>query len=63
MSFMMTARRAKIVAMAMAGVPIIPAVFIIPTVLLITLICTVLMLKAASPQKFQDLQGVLPASA
>lgn len=51
LSFMMTALSAKIVAMGMTGVSIIPAVFIIPTVLLVTLICTVFMLKAASPQK------------
>ncbi|MFO7729973.1 MAG: hypothetical protein R6V86_04315 [Spirochaetia bacterium] len=50
LSLLMTALSAKIVAMGIAGVNIIPAVFVIPTVLLITLICTVLMLKAAPPQ-------------
>lgn len=48
---LMTALSAKIVAMGLAGVSIIPAIFVIPTVLLINLICTVLMLKAAAPQE------------
>ena len=51
LSLLMTALSAKIVAMGLAGVSIIPAIFVIPTVLLINLICTVLMLRAAAPQE------------
>ncbi len=43
---LMTALTAKIIAMALAGVNVIPAVFIIPSILTISIICSQLLLKS-----------------
>ena len=45
LSFLMTALKAKIIAMANHGVNVIPVVFIIPVINLITITCAVLMIK------------------
>lgn len=45
LSLLMTALSAKIIAMGINGVNIIPAVFIIPAVNLVTILCAVLMVK------------------
>lgn len=42
---LMTALTAKIIAMALTGVNVIPAVFIIPSILIISIICSLLMLR------------------
>ncbi|MBN2863747.1 MAG: hypothetical protein JXN62_11325 [Bacteroidales bacterium] len=42
---LMTALTAKIIAMAMTGVNVIPAVFIIPSILTISIVCSMLLLK------------------
>jgi predicted signal transduction protein with EAL and GGDEF domain len=50
LSFLMTALVAKIVAMGLTGVNIMPAVIIIPATALITITCTVLMFRSIRPQ-------------
>lgn len=45
LSFLMTALVAKIIAMAINGVNVIPVIFIIPAINLITIKCAVLMIK------------------
>jgi hypothetical protein len=45
LSLLMTALTAKIIAMGLNGVNIIPAVFIIPAINLVTIVCAVLMVK------------------
>jgi uncharacterized membrane protein len=45
LSFLMTALVAKIIAMAINGVNVIPVIFIIPAINLITITCAVLMIK------------------
>lgn len=45
LSFLMTALTAKIIAMAGHGVNVIPVIFIIPAINLITITCAVLMIK------------------
>jgi len=45
LSILMTALTAKLIAMALNNVPVIPAIFIIPTFNLITILCAGLMLK------------------
>ncbi|MBN2864368.1 MAG: hypothetical protein JXN62_14465 [Bacteroidales bacterium] len=42
---LMTALTAKIIAMALEGVNVIPAVFIIPSILTISIVCSMLLLK------------------
>ena len=42
---LMTALTAKIIAMALEGVNVIPAVFIIPSILTISIVCSLLLLK------------------
>jgi len=42
---LMTALTAKIIAMALEGVNVIPAVFIIPSILLISIICSIFLLR------------------
>jgi len=42
---LMTALTAKIIAMAMTGVSVIPAVFMIPSILVISVICSLLLLR------------------
>jgi len=42
---LMTALTAKIIAMALTGVNVIPAVFIIPSILIISIVCSLLLLK------------------
>mgnify|MGYP000074028128 CR=1 FL=1 len=42
---LMTALTAKIIAMALTGVNVIPAVFIIPSILIISIICSLLLLR------------------
>lgn len=46
LSLLMTALTAKIIAMAVTGVNVIPVIFIIPTILLFTLLCAVRILKS-----------------
>ncbi|PKO99864.1 MAG: hypothetical protein CVU13_04495 [Bacteroidetes bacterium HGW-Bacteroidetes-8] len=46
LSILMTALVAKIIAMANAGVNVIPAIFIIPAINLVSIICSVKMLKS-----------------
>jgi hypothetical protein len=41
----MTALIAKIIAMALAGVNVIPAVFIVPCIAVISVVCAVILLK------------------
>src|SRR6056297_1669828 len=53
LSLLMTALTAKIIAMALTGVNVIPVIFIIPTILVITIVCAVLMLKSVRPQQLQ----------
>lgn len=45
LSILMTALTAKIIAMALTGVNVIPAVFIIPSILTISIVCSLLLLK------------------
>ena len=45
LSLLMTALIAKIIAMGMVGSNIIPSIFIIPLIWIITITCTVLMLR------------------
>ncbi len=45
LSLLMTALTAKLIAMALNGVPVIPAIFIIPTFNVITILCAVLMIR------------------
>jgi hypothetical protein len=46
LSILMTALLAKIIAMGLMGQNIIPVIFIIPTILLAAIVCTVLILKS-----------------
>ncbi len=50
LSLLMTALTAKIIAMAINGVNVIPVVFIIPTINLFTITCVVLMIKNITRQ-------------
>lgn len=45
LSFLMTALIAKIIAMALAGVNVIPAIIIIPCIAITAIVCSVIMLK------------------
>lgn len=45
LSILMTALTAKIIAMAMSGVNVVPAVFIIPLINVVTIICACLMVR------------------
>ncbi len=45
LSVLMTALTAKIIAMALSGVNVIPSIFIIPAFHIITILCTVFMIK------------------
>lgn len=45
LSILMTALTAKLIAIALNDVPVIPAIFIIPTFNLITILCAGLMIK------------------
>ena len=49
LSLLMTALTAKIIAMALIGVNVIPVVFIVPTLNLIAILCAYLMLKNVQP--------------
>lgn len=49
LSLLMMALTAKIIAMGMQGQNIIPAIFVIPTFGLISIICSVMMLRALKP--------------
>jgi hypothetical protein len=46
LSVLMTALTAKIIAMALAGVNVIPAVFIIPSILVISIVCSMLLVRS-----------------
>jgi len=46
LSLLMTALIAKIIAMAMTGVSVVPVIFIIPTILFFTILCAVGMLRS-----------------
>ncbi len=48
--FLMTALVAKIIAMAMIGVNVVPVVFIIPTSLVLVIICTFLLFRRIKPE-------------
>jgi hypothetical protein len=48
--FLMTALVAKIIAMAMTGVNVIPVVFIIPTFLVLVIICSILLFRKIEPE-------------
>jgi len=45
LSLLMTALIAKIIAMALAGVNVIPAIFIIPCIAVVAIVCSVILLK------------------
>lgn len=45
LSLLMTALIAKIIAMALAGVNVIPAVFIVPCIAVISVVCAIILLK------------------
>lgn len=51
LSILMTALTAKIIAMAMTGVNVIPAVFIIPAINLLTILAAILMIKKVKVEK------------
>ena len=51
LSLLMTALTAKVIAMAILGYNVIPAVFIIPTFNLLTIICTVSILRGINKQQ------------
>jgi hypothetical protein len=57
LSVLMTALTAKVLAMAMLGYPVIPVIFIIPTFNLVTIFCTVVILRNLTepfiPQKIK----------
>ena len=48
--FLMTALVAKIIAMAMIGVNVVPVVFIIPSSLVLVIICTFLLFRRKKPE-------------
>lgn len=52
LNILMTALLAKIIAMALEGVNVIPVVFIIPVILIISLYCSVRMFKSIHPEIF-----------
>ena len=54
LSLMMTALTAKLIAMAMNEVPVIPAIFIIPTFNLITIVCAGLMIQNVRAETNRD---------
>lgn len=45
LSLLMTALIAKIIAMALAGVNVVPAIFIIPCIAIVSVVCAVILLK------------------
>jgi hypothetical protein len=51
LSVLMTALSAKIIAMGISGVNIIPAVFIVPAINLVTIVCAVLMVRNIKENK------------
>ena len=52
--FLMSALSAKIVAMAIQGVNVIPAVFVIPVINTLAILCAILLLKNVKEKKFEE---------
>jgi len=46
LSFLMTALIAKIIAMSLAGVNVVPAIFIIPCIAFVSIVCSIISLKS-----------------
>ncbi len=51
LSVLMTALTAKIIAMALSGVNVIPSIFIIPAFHIITILCAVFMIKSIQKKR------------
>lgn len=49
LSFLMTALIAKLIAMALAGVNVVPAIFIIPCITIISIGCSVILIRNLNP--------------
>ena len=52
--FLMSALSAKIVTMAIQGVNVIPAVFVIPVINTLAILCAILLLKNVKEKKFEE---------
>lgn len=53
LSFLMLALIAKLIAMAMEGVNVIPAIFFIPSIALVAIVCSIILLRNIKPQNYE----------